>query len=318
MKHFIKKLFVYIFILLSFITIYGLLCEYLYSGKDLYPGTSKRYWQLSLHNRTYDYAVLGSSRAFSSVDVNMLDSITAQKGINLGLDGSGFKENYITLKLFLLNKNHIKNIYLQVDPYSLMSQKSFSNAFHAYAYLPYWDKDQNIENILQDEVPYIKKLPFYFPYLSYFIYNNYYSPVQIVKSFLREDEFCRNPEYNCANGNKIFDKIYGRYNPSQKKGDHLKLAINQSDLFYYKKIIKLAKENNITLQFFTAPALDYFDQEFKSHLDGLKPQSYFESKDNWKKHPEFFANHSHLNYNGRKLFTYEFGEYLESKEKSPK
>lgn len=315
MKYFLKKLSVYIIILLGFISIYGLFCEYLYSGKDLYPGTGKRYWQLSLHKKTYDYAVLGSSRAFSSIDINLLDSITGQKGVNLGLNGSGFEENYITLKLFLLNKNTAKKLYFQVDPYSFMSEKSFSNSFHAYAYLPYWDKDQNIENILQKEVPYIKKLPFYFPYLTYFIYNNYYSPIQIARSFLKEDEFCRNPEYNCANGNKIFDKIYEKYDPKQKEGDHLKLVINPSDLFYYQKIIKLARKNNIALQFFTAPALDYFDKEFDEQLDEIDPEIYFRSTYNWKDHPELFANHSHLNYRGRKLFTLYFGKYLNDNRK---
>lgn len=311
MKHFLKKVFAYSLIFICFLLVYGVVCDLLYKNRNMFLGNSKRYWQLSIKNNNYDYAVIGSSRAYGSINVNFLDSLTDQKGINLGLNGSGFNENYVSLKLFLMNRNEIDKIYLQIDPYSFMSKESFSNSFHAYAYLPWWDSDKNIQDVLHEEIPIIKDSPFYIPYLGYYIYNNYYSPMQIINSFLKHRTFCENSEFNCINGNK-FEKHSIIHKSLVKDTEILKFAMNKGDKYYYDLILELAAINNIQIITFTAPTLDHFDNKFENFLQYNKTEVYFKPDKNWKLKDKYFKNKTHLNYEGGEVFTAEFAKFITS------
>ena len=262
-----------------------------------------RFWQLSQKDKEFDYLVLGSSRAYGSLDISLLDSIIDKKGINLGLNGSGFTENFITLKLFLKNGNKVDSVFLQVDPYSLMSDSSFSNSFHSYAYLPYWDVDKEIENVLHENIPLLKDWPFYPALLSYFIYNNYYSPYNIYKGLKNKGEFC-SKGFDCYNGNKIFDTL-----PKDQNiiGDEIFIVPDSKDIFYYNKILDLAKENNIEVISYMAPTLDTFSN-FET-VNILKNISYISSNSKiWD--PNLFSDATHVNRFGRDLFTIEFGQFL--------
>lgn len=315
MKHFIKKVITYLLIVICFLLVYGVMCDLLYN-KNIFLGNNKRFWQLSIKNSDYDYAVIGSSRAYGSLDVKLLDSLTHQNGINLGLNGSGFKENYVTAKLFLSNKNKIDKIYLQIDPYSFMSEEWFSNSFYAYAYLPYWDSDETIKNALHKEIPIIKDSPFYIPYIGYFIYNNYYSPIQVIDSFLNQDTFCGN-SYNCINGNKSYTFMNGNESEEKSRSDQhdmkkarlIKFNLNEEDKYYYNQIMKLAADNNIEIITFTAPTLDNFDNEFENFLKKIKTEIYFKTNSDWMS-SEYYENRTHINYKGRKVFTTEFAYFL--------
>ncbi|RKS50609.1 hypothetical protein BC962_2381 [Gillisia mitskevichiae] len=309
MKHFLKKIFAYLLIFICFLLVYGVVCDLLYKNKNMFLGNTKRYWQLSIKNTDYDYAVIGSSRAYGSIDVNLLDSLTDQNGINLGLDGSGFNENYVSVKLFLLNKNKLDKIYLQIDPYSFMSKESFSNSFYAYAYLPYWDSDETIKDVLHEEIPLIKDSPFYIPYLGYFIYNNYYSPFQIINSFLKYDTFCENSEFNCINGNKL-EKQSISNQPIITNAGILNFTMNKRDNYYYNQILELAAENNIQIITFTAPTLENLDNDFENFLQNIKSDIYFKSGMDWMSQEKYFINHTHINFEGRKVFTTEFANFL--------
>lgn len=284
-----------------FFSSYAFLCDKLFKGNNYYLGNTKRYWQLSIKDQNYDYIILGSSRAYGSIDVTLLDSLLGKRGINLGLDGSSFLENYISLKLFLSNGNKVNSIFLQIDPYSLMSEKSFSNPLHSYAYLPFWDTDKELKNILHKNIPLIESWSFYPSLLPYYIYNNYYSPVNVYKGLMTNGNFCEG-EFDCNTGNKIFNQL----SQSQHlRGQEILIEPNDDDILYYYKILKLAKDNNIKIITFMAPSLDEFKNlETVDILKNIK----FHSPIIWDS--EFFTDATHVNYLGRKLFTIEFGNFL--------
>lgn len=302
MKRFIIKISVYAGMLVAFLVIYALFCENLFKNNDYYLGNSKRYWQLSQKDQEVDYLVLGSSRAYGSLDVSLLDSIIGKKGINLGLNGSGFTENFVTLKLFLENGNKADFVFLQVDPYSLMSDRSFSNSFHSYAYLPFWDKDKEIKNVLHANNPILKKWPFYPPLLAYFIYNNYYSPYNVYKGLKNNGEFC-GYDFDCSNGNKRFNVSTQN---KEINGEEILIEPNSNDILYYEKILNLAEENNMEIISYMAPTLDNFPNY--DSIEVLRSINY-KTSDSINK-SRFYSDATHMNESGRRIFTSRFGEFL--------
>jgi hypothetical protein len=307
MTKFLKKTLWYLVILIGFIFLYTFVCDNIYKNGEYYLSDSKRYWQLSIEDQQFDYIVLGSSRAYGAINVKQLDSLTSQKGVNLGLNGSGFKENFVSLKLFLLNDNKTKKIYFQIDPYSFMSEESFSNAFHAYTYLPFWDIDSQIEHILYEEIPVVGELPFYFPYIAYLIYNNYYSPIHVLNSIITERQWCENSEFNCVSGDKIGKTLEGS---NIKPTKDLDFNVSEEDIKYYDKIIELARSNNIEIIGFTAPTLEHIDQTYYDYITDVRPEFLFENQNKWMCKKEYFSDNRHINLAGREHFTNEFSDFL--------
>lgn len=311
MKKFLKRSGVALVILIGFIVLYGYACDILFKDRDIFLGSSKRYWQLSIKNQNYDYLVLGSSRAYASIDINLLDSLTHSRGVNFGLDGSGYKENYLSLKLLLLNNNSLRRVYFQVDPYSFMSDKSFSNAFHTYTYLPFWNLDRSIQSALIDEAKFSGHYPFLY-YFNYFVFNKYYSPYQVGKSLLTNDSFCNNDSYNCDNGNKNFlEEKTELINREKYRTKTLKFSPNKEDSYYYHKIITLLKRNNIKVVTFTAPSLQKFDDKTEKYLIANATKKYYRMTEHkWNVQKEYFRDSRHVNRKGRTLFTRAFANFL--------
>jgi hypothetical protein len=306
MKNFLKKTLWYLVILIVFILSYTFICDNLYKNGDYYLSDSKRYWQFSIKDKKFDYIVLGSSRAYGALNTKQLDGLTSKKGINLGLDGAGFMENFVSLKLFLLNNNKTDKIYFQIDPFSFMSEDNFSNSFPAYAYLPFWDLDTQIEQILYKEVPLVNNFPFYITYIPYLIYNNYYSPIHVLNS-VSERRWCENPEFNCVSGDKINKAVD---NSHIKPISCLDFHGSDKDIKYYKKITDLARNNNIEIIGFTAPALQNIDPTYDEFISKMRPQIFFEVHKKWMSNEEYFTDNRHINKRGRKYFTEEFADFL--------
>ena len=178
----VKSLIGFLF-LLSFVIAYGSFCDTFFSQKQYLDLSEKKQWVLAQEGRSYDYAVLGSSRAYGAFDMNLLDSLTGLNGINLGANGSGFKDNYLVLSLFL-KSNQIKNLFLQVDMASLNSKISFSNEFHAFTFMPYWEEGE-VREVLKEEIPLLDN-PFttFAPQWRYFFFNKYFSPKEVMRRIL--------------------------------------------------------------------------------------------------------------------------------------
>lgn len=307
MKKFLQNCGIYALILISFVLLYTFICDIIFKNKDYYLGSTKRYWQLTLANQKYDFLVLGSSRAFGAVNAFKLDSLLNKKSVNLGLDGSGFEENYVSLQLFILNNNHTDALLLQIDPFSFMSEESFSNSFHAYSYLPFWDSHPEIETILHYEVPVVKDLPLYIPYLPYVVYNNYYSPIYLLNSLFYKKKWCENQDYSCLNGDKIEWKSSENFIVSRSKLD---FKYSEKDLMYYNKIIELADANDIRIIGFTAPSLRQFDNNYIDFINEIRPYNFHEPNDTWMSNEFYFSDNNHVNLTGRDLYTVGLADFL--------
>jgi hypothetical protein len=296
---------------------YGHFCDWFFANPNyLDHKTNKRAWTIKQRNQKFDFAVLGSSRAYGSFDMAQLKLLTNKSCINLGANGSGYVDNYLSLYLFLKNNNKIDTLFLQVDIYSLNSKNSFSNAFHTYQFLPYW-KDSLVREGLS---PFLNKKELAVwnsvPPIRYFKYNKYFSPKEVVR------------RYRLRNTNSPFDKLLGgpsNHSKDESEQDNFIIKSTRSrsfddlDIEYLNKIIALSMNNNIKVIAYKAPELlthqqsisnysdlsDRIDSILKTHnILYIKPDRNIESVD------KNFANPTHLSQIGRSEFTPYFAERI--------
>ena len=95
-------------------------------------------WIFAMEDRRLDFIVLGSSRAYHSVDIATVASAVNGTGVNLGLNGAAYPEVALVLERFLA-RNQVRRIALEVDPFGF-DPRWLNDQFHPYLYLPYIDE----------------------------------------------------------------------------------------------------------------------------------------------------------------------------------
>jgi hypothetical protein len=312
MKDFIIKATSWILVVISITILYSIFCNWFFSAPQFLDDVeNKRSWCLKRKNGRYDFAVLGSSRAYGSFDMSVLNKLIKKNGINLGANGSGYIDNFLTLHKFLKNGNSVKVLYLQVDIYSLSSAQSFSNAFHTYQYLPYWNDStiqEGVEQYLNTEEKIIWK---YFPAIRYFKYNKYFSPKEVIRRYKLKNKH-KSPFDVSMGGIGLSAKAEP---PSMMKNLRPGRTLDNLDILYLKKIISLCHENKIEVITYKAPESTIVNSKITDIKDlyasvdemldslslvNIKPDSKIESVES------NFTDPSHLSQNGRKLFTLYF------------
>lgn len=216
--------------------------DYCFTSTYKKASSSKIQWLYNIEDKEYDFAVHGSSRSYTGVDVGEIENGTGYKGINIAVDGSSITDHYLILKIFLGNNNKIKRLYLQVDPWSCGSEKPAD--FATPKFFPY----------LSEEVVFNHYKDFgfkwyayrYIPFLRYAEYNSLWGVHQYI-----------NNAYNLSPEN--FDKDGGRMYKNNAFKDENENELREvkfdlsNDYVYLNNIISLCKKNNIDLILFTAP-----------------------------------------------------------------
>ncbi|AMQ57495.1 hypothetical protein AO498_13690 [Algoriphagus sanaruensis] len=284
----------------AFILGYGAFCDYFFQQRQYLDLSEKKQWILAQQGGSYDYAVLGSSRAFGAFDMNLLDSLTGLNGINLGANGSGFKDNYLILSVFL-KSNQIKKLFLQVDMASLNSKTSFSNEFHAFTFMPFWEEVE-IREVLKEEIPILANpLSSLAPQWRYFYFNKYFSPKEVIRRAKLSEKEGDN-YFKSKGGISGKDKNQGE---KQIKTYNLPTIADPVDWNYLIKIISKAEADGIEVVFFTAPR--YQDrQEALVELLSILPNLKFFPEDFQISNVSLFVDQGHLSQEGRRQFTFSF------------
>ena len=252
MKKFLKHIGLFFIVSFAILFAYAQFCEWFFNLKDYFPDDSRRSWAMKQKNGNYDYAVLGSSRAEGAFDMQLLDSVTLQKGINIASNGSGFVDNYLVFYSFLKNNNHIKTLYLQVDNYSLDPEANFSNAFHVFNFLPFW-KDTVYQQPIQHYLSEKDKLIFTkTPWLRYYVYNKYFSPIEVSRRILLSRKKSKRMDQKLKGSPDVATSNMDSARFIYKPGSDT-FKINPFDVTYMEKIFELCRENNIEIRCFTAP-----------------------------------------------------------------
>ncbi len=316
MKKFLVQIALFVGIGIVLLNLVGWALDWHYGKLNNKYIKHKANWVFKKSGESYDYAVLGSSRAFNVVDINTIDSISGLSGINLGSGGAAYSQCYVLLEMFL-RKNEIKSLLLCLDYPSLNSDISYSYPFSDYAFLPQFEDDV-VEEAFYDEVPLHKYFMYKFIKGSKYIEFNEKYPS--YKNFLKVGKEENYEKLEKSMGTSLVDSsqlrdsaqnITGRINPN--------FSVNPTDEKYLMKILSLCKRNNIRVAAYSAPYVRSFylnkgypavQQKIGRYTDsiGLLWKDFTSSP--LAAENSLFADKSHLNSRGAKLFARELAPLI--------
>lgn len=279
-----------------------------YKGTMLY----KTQWILQKEKQQYDYVVLGASHAYVGFDVEMADSLLHEKGINISLDGSLIGTQSVLADLFFnRNQNRTKRFFFCIDNPSAINTEVLADIADGRM-MPYLD----YEEVFSFYKPYGIKWYFdrYLPLWKYAEYNYYWGPHIFSNTW---GNFMK-PDFDTTSGSR-YD--YGnRYDNTDTMTVSLDFQLNKSatEYKYFKKVLQVCKENQITPVLFTLP-LGRADTTAaaKKHLADFNEycrkqgMEYYYLGDYLNYQFEYFGTKGHLNKKGAELATKKFiEEYL--------
>lgn len=299
-----KKIFQDLFTLIVIVFSLFWLLDELFTRVYQNGNYTKTQWIYKIKKQRFDFAVHGSSRGYTTIDVGAIARETHLKGINLSIDGSSIPDQYLLLKIFLEHQNSIQQLYLQVDPVSASTEHIFAST-----------------------------IPKLFPYLKDPFVFDHYKQYGFIWYVYRYVPFYRYAEYNTIWGlhqflneffhlfPKEYDLYGGRFYPVaqyKKPTQYRQFAFDlTSDYKYLNKIIALCQANNIKLVLFTAPYSHVaVDRAYRQNVAAFtkminaKGITYINYAHAYNHAFNLFYDDVHLNQNGVKSFTAELQESL--------
>ncbi|TDQ12000.1 hypothetical protein [Pedobacter metabolipauper] len=258
---------------------------------------TKIQWLDKVKDQKFDYAIHGSSRAFTTIDIPQIGDSTGKKGINISVDGSSIPDQYLMLKLFLLKNNTVKKLYLQVDPFSSDMEEVFE--FAVPKFFPYIKDDVVFDHFKQFGKEWYAYR--YIPFYRYAKYNTLWGIHEVIN-----DKFSVLPQ----DFDQFGDFFYPNVNyKAPEKLRHMTFDLKGKYKFL-NLIIDLCKQYNIKLILFTAPVADIIiDNDYKNNavafgnLMKSKGVAYYNYGDLYGNDPKMFFNEIHLSKSGATDFT---------------
>lgn len=258
---------------------------------------TKVQWLYNMHNEDFDFAVHGSSRAFTTINVGEIDSYTDLRGVNISVDGSSITDQYLMLKIFIENNNKVKHLYLQVDPWSTNSEEI--SEFAIPKFFPYLKERVVFDHFKQFGIKWYAYR--YIPFLRYAEYNTIWGPHQLLNEAF--DLFPQDfDQYGCY----FYKEVNYRGETALQK---MEFELNGGFKFL-NQIIDLCKEKNIALTLFTSPIANIrIDEAYKSNMSVFKNMmnkkgvEYINYGSIYGNEKSFFTDEIHLNKFGVEDFT---------------
>jgi hypothetical protein len=271
--------------------------------------SSKRNWVFGLKGRDVDYIVLGSSRAYRIIDVMVVDSEIAGRGLNLGQDGASYPEMALLFDVFL-QQNRARRLLLEIDEFGLDSA-SFSHPFHEYSYIPY-QRDTIVSRALREYFGARALLWRYVPMFAYAEFNDRLGPKNLARAWRAQKPEFDSTGFAPSRGGvpeSIFDSA--RDTAYRVSGVRLRGL---------ERILETAKARGIAVTMFTSTEYLPFqqsvrnrDQLFARHAEiGRAYGASFlaVSDSDIAVDRQLFRDPRHLNYAGAQLFSRRLGRAL--------
>ena len=170
MKKFIKKVFFYAFIILLLGNIIGFSANYFLKKSSFYK--SSFLVNGFNPNEKFDYFVVGSSRGLTTLKTNKIDESLGTKGINLSMDDTDLKTQFLMIQHFFESNFKADNLVLTLDA------SHFTNTFldlgnNDYRFVPYINREYVRNHFKKYEKGTLKVLfnSKFNPFFSFSYYN---------------------------------------------------------------------------------------------------------------------------------------------------
>ncbi|MFT7421582.1 MAG: hypothetical protein ACI9QN_002513 [Arcticibacterium sp.] len=209
-----------------------------------YSLDKKQNWILSLKEKKYDYAVLGSSRVYNVFDINTFSACSNSYGVNIGSSGSSYAESFLLLREFL-KWNTIDTLYLNVDEFSFNSDISYSDPFKEYMFLPMFS-DEMVQEIYADYLPPWKlTLWRWLPLTKYIEFN----------SEIKFESHSNNSWSNTGGTLLVEGKMDNTIDGNKEVKQY---NIDSRDEKYFRAILELSRNKEIKVILIKTPIFDGF------------------------------------------------------------
>ena len=290
MAKFLKYILLHILTILFIMYILDRLYTYIYINGTPRNKVSNL---MSLKNETIDFVFIGSSRVDNNIDADIIETVTGQKAINLGVQGGEISDYFLLLQLLKEQQIKTKMIFIQVD--YVFNSKEESPILQS-SLMPYIN-NQKISNHLNntgENVYLLKYVPFY-RYLKF----DYKIGFREMFNTLIGNQ----PRINLQNG--YFAK-YGTISHLLQASLPVSIVEENDGI---NAINDYAKENEMNIIYFIAPVCAATKNlDFVQKLERKLP-SFIDFSTEFKNDSLFF-DCIHLNYEGAKEFSRILGEKI--------
>jgi hypothetical protein len=269
----------------------------------------KANWIFAMDHRDFDFIVIGSSRAYHTVDIPTIDRATRLEGVNLGLNGAAFPEIALVLERFL-EHNTTREVALEVDPFGL-DRNYLHDQMHPWLYVPYIDEPL-VEDVLEYHFGAQAEAWRWIPLYKYAEWNE-----RIGLRSVLEDIRHPAPE---------FDAFGSRLSTSRMSDSAVRAVrdtvyqIDHDRVLGLEQVLDIAKLNHVRVTMFVAPefgpamrAARGRDQAMALYraIARRRGIAFFTFDDPAiANDPANFSDAEHLNRTGAKLFSAELGAAL--------
>lgn len=197
-----------------------------------------------------DILVHGPCEPLWMIDPDVLDKQTHLRSYNLALSHSDFADNFLHLYMYLKNNKPPKYLFLYVTPESM--DKKY-NTFNTYRFAPYLN-DSVVYNVVSEcDTEYYKWISI--PFMKYAYYNREqnFNVLQGYKHKLTDRKLPYFPNGFEPPAKIVWDNHLEGLIQLYPKGYNFEW--NNLREKYLRKIIELAKHNNIKVFLYESPVL---------------------------------------------------------------
>lgn len=288
---------------------YYAVCQGLRQTKEFFPG---RLNTILYDTARYDVVFMGTSHMSWEVDPLLFDSITKLYSYNAGTEGASFSAIDIFTRRMVAN-HHPKFVLLNIDLYLLEKENSLYNFPQYYPYIG--DTDIDKLAVRKAELSYGK----YAPFIAISYLDDY------LKGNALHGWTDLYPSDDLSHKHRGFSPVYSAYS-----GENDSFAINFSydtaNITKLKNLCKYCTSHGCQMLFTMAPiyrsfypntgnASDFYQRIRMIEEEYHIPELNFFNSDQFQK--SMFANRSHLNHTGAKLYSCilanRFNEYIKYK-----
>ncbi|WP_417888092.1 DUF1574 family protein [Zunongwangia sp.] len=261
-----------------------------------------------------DIAIIGTSRAQTHYNTEIINKITGLKTYNLGLSGTPYSVLKIRWESYFNRNKKPKILIIDLDASSLQNSKTL---FDKFQYLPFFYSKEYQSFAKKNDAD------FYFEqYIPLYKYRGYEMSIFKQIKSLKNRSICSNVingyvehdidwiEKDYLNFKKILQK--------DKSRTEYDLKIYNQGLSVLKQIIQDCKKNNIKIYFVWSPS--YYESHtyqapYKKHIDTVLTNiaineniQYLNfSNDSLCYNRKYFYNSSHMNKRGSTKFSEKIG-----------